>query len=324
MDYTHLRTRTDGNSGYTASISIGSGLHASGGSATVTASGSHTYWYYDSYTSGSRVPSSGVNTSSQNDGASWVISSNGNNRFSKSNNTLSHSSMGTNETTDTVYVKATNSNNSSATAQTYTSITNSRTRTDGNSGYTASISIGSGLAASGGSATVTASGSHTYWYYDSYTSGSRNPSSGVNASSQSDGASWVISSNGNNRFSKDGNTLIHSHMQANPTTDTVYVKATNSNNSGATAQTYTSIVNKIEYTSPSLEAQSVTETNLGSSFGGTTNKPTASSFNAYIEVENEFTSGSVIYTYPTGVNYSLSVDSYNGMYNYLRVYQFQQ
>lgn len=104
----------------TPSISIGSGLTAAGGSATVSHSVSNTMGQKRTYTSGSTdtqsVSRAGTTT--------IALTGNGNNRFSLSGNIISHSNMTTNVTTDTVTVTATNSGSSSKTATASASATN--------------------------------------------------------------------------------------------------------------------------------------------------------------------------------------------------------
>lgn len=107
----------------TPSISIGSGMTAAGGSATVSHSVTNTETYNVLYTSGP-----GPDQTRSVAGTSTIsITSNGNNRFSLSNNTLSHSNMETDATTDTVTVTAKNSGDASKTKSASTSITNSST-----------------------------------------------------------------------------------------------------------------------------------------------------------------------------------------------------
>ena len=104
----------------TPSISIGSGLTAAGGSATVSHSVSNTMGQKRTYTSGSTdtqsVSRAGTTT--------IALTGNGNNRFSLSGNIISHSNMTTNITTDTVTVTATNSGSPSKTATASASATN--------------------------------------------------------------------------------------------------------------------------------------------------------------------------------------------------------
>ena len=101
-------------------VSIGTGMTAAGGSATVTHSVSNTVTYYHLYTSKCEDPKSSGRT-----GTSTIkITSNGNNRFSLNGNTLSHSTMGTNETTDKVVITATNEDDKTKTATAEKSIEN--------------------------------------------------------------------------------------------------------------------------------------------------------------------------------------------------------
>lgn len=82
----------------TPTISIGSGLTAAGGSATISASVTNTETYNALYSSGAIGPNQ---TRSVGGSLSISMIANGNSRFSLSGNTITHSSMGINETTDT-------------------------------------------------------------------------------------------------------------------------------------------------------------------------------------------------------------------------------
>lgn len=108
----------------TPTISIGSGLTAAGGSATVSASVTNTETYNALYSSGATGPNQ---TRSVSGSLSISMTANGNSRFSLSGNTITHSSMGTNETTDTVTIKAVNDGDSSKSTTASKSITNSKT-----------------------------------------------------------------------------------------------------------------------------------------------------------------------------------------------------
>ena len=108
----------------TPTISIGSGLTAAGGSATVSASVTNTETYNALYSSGATGPNQ---TRSVGGSLSISMTANGNSRFSLSGNTITHSSMGTNETTDTVTIKAVNNGDNSKSATASKSITNSKT-----------------------------------------------------------------------------------------------------------------------------------------------------------------------------------------------------
>lgn len=220
----------DTPSNYVAIISIGNGITAAGGSATVTASASHTNTYTWAYTSGSKQEGQ---TESISDTSNVTEDSDPNNRFSYSNGALTHNSMGTTATTDTCTLRVRNASSTAITNTASVSVQNkieSYNTTDTN--YTASVSIGNGLTAAGGSATVTASGSHTHTSTPVYTSGMKGSTS---TTYPSDGATWSITTNGNNRFTINGNTLNHSSMGTTATTDTVVVTATNNNSATATA-----------------------------------------------------------------------------------------
>lgn len=150
----------------TPTISIGSGLTAAGGSATVSASVTNTETYNALYSSGAIGPNQ-----TRNVGGSLSISMtvNGNSRFSLSGNTITHSSMGTNETTDTITIKAVNDGDSSKSATASKNITNSKTVKSTSGGiYTygdviAGTVINGIIPASGGSATATAGNGSQTW-----------------------------------------------------------------------------------------------------------------------------------------------------------------
>jgi hypothetical protein len=107
----------------TPTVSIGSGLTAAGGSASVSASVTNTETYNALYGSGATGPNQTRNVSGS---LSIFMTANGNSRFNLSGNTITHSSMGTNETTDTVTIKAVNNGDSSKSATTSKSIVNSK------------------------------------------------------------------------------------------------------------------------------------------------------------------------------------------------------
>lgn len=147
-------------------ISIGSGLTAAGGSATVSASVTNTETYNALYSSGAIGPNQ---TRSVGGSLSISMTVNGNSRFSLSGNTITHSSMGTNETTDTITIKAVNDGDSSKSATASKSITNSKTVKSTSGGiYTygnviAGIVTNGIIPASGGSATATAGNGTQSW-----------------------------------------------------------------------------------------------------------------------------------------------------------------
>lgn len=150
----------------TPTISIGSGLTAAGGSATVSASVTNTETYNALYSSGATGPNQ---TRSVGGSLSISMTANGNNRFSLSGNTITHSSMGTNETTDTVTIKAVNDGNSSKSSTASKSIVNSKTVKSTSGGVytygniTAGAITNATIPASGGSATATAGNSSQTW-----------------------------------------------------------------------------------------------------------------------------------------------------------------
>lgn len=150
----------------TPTISIGSGLTAAGGSATVSASVTNTETYNALYSSGAIGPNQ---TRSVGGSLSISMTANGNSRFSLSGNTITHSSMGTNETTDTVTIKAINDGDSSKSATASKSIVNSKSVKSTSGGiYTYGDVIAGTITngiipASGGSATATAGNGTQSW-----------------------------------------------------------------------------------------------------------------------------------------------------------------
>lgn len=150
----------------TPTISIGSGLTAAGGSATVSASVTNTETYNALYSSGSTGPNQ---TRSVGGSLSISMTANGNSRFSLSGNTITHSSMGTNETTDTITIKAVNDGDSSKSATASKSITNSKTVKSTSGGIYTYGDVIAGtvtngiIPASGGSATAKAGNGTQSW-----------------------------------------------------------------------------------------------------------------------------------------------------------------
>lgn len=150
----------------TPTISIGSGLTAAGGSATVSASVTNTETYNALYSSGAIGPNQ---TRSIGGSLSISMTVNGNSRFSLSGNTITHSSMGTNETTDTITIKAVNDGDSSKSATASKSITNSKTVKSTSGGIytygniTAGTITNATIPASGGSATAKAGNGTQSW-----------------------------------------------------------------------------------------------------------------------------------------------------------------
>lgn len=165
----------------TPTVSIGSGLTAAGGSASVSASVTNTETYNALYSSGAIGPNQ---TRSVGGSLSISMTVNGNSRFSLSGNTITHSSMGTNETTDTITIKAVNDGDSSKSATASKSITNSKTVKSTSGGVytygniTAGTITNATIPASGGSATAKAGNGTQSWNKSAtittyqYTSGS--------------------------------------------------------------------------------------------------------------------------------------------------------
>ena len=184
-------------------VSIGSGLTAAGGSATVSASVTNTETYNALYSSGATGPNQ---TRSVGGSLSIFMTANGNSRFSLSGNTITHSSMGTNETTDTITIKAVNDGDSSKSSTASKSITNSKTVKSTSGGIYTYGDVIAGtvtngiIPASGGSATATAGNGTQNWSKSAtittyqYDSGSTKDITTENASSGTNNVSPSIAS----------------------------------------------------------------------------------------------------------------------------------
>lgn len=184
-------------------ISIGSGLTATGGSATVSASVTNTETYNALYSSGATGPNQ---TRSVGGSLSISMTVNGNSRFSLSGNTITHSSMGTNETTDTITIKAVNNGDNSKSATASKSITNNKTVKSTSGGVytygniTAGTITNATIPASGGSATAKAGNGTQNWSKSAtittyqYDSGSTQNVTTENASSGTNNVSPSIAS----------------------------------------------------------------------------------------------------------------------------------
>lgn len=150
----------------TPTVSIGSGLTAAGGSATVSASVTNTETYNTLYSSGATGPNQ---TRSVGGSLSISMTVNGKSRFSLSGNTITHSSMGTNITTDTVTIKAVNDGDSSKSATASKTIVNIRIGSSTSGGVYTYGNITAGtitnaiIPASGGSARATAGKGTQSW-----------------------------------------------------------------------------------------------------------------------------------------------------------------
>lgn len=151
----------------TPTISIGSGLTAAGGSATVSASVTNTETYNALYSSGATGPNQ---TRSVGGSLSISMTANGNSRFSLSGNTITHNSMGTNETTDTAKFRCYNESDRTKYIDDSISVSN-RIESYNYGSWNISISANpTSLPATGGTSTITSSCSRSKTPV--YTSGS--------------------------------------------------------------------------------------------------------------------------------------------------------
>lgn len=233
----------------TPTISIGSGLTAAGGSATVSASVTNTETYNTLYSSGATGPNQ---TRSIGGSLSISMTANGNSRFSLSGNTITHSSMGTNETTDTITIKAVNDGDSSKSATASKSITNSKIvkSTSGGVykyGYVTSGPITNAtIPASGGSATAKAGNGTQNWSKSAtittyqYDSGSTKDVITENASSGTNNVSPSIASIEATASSKGTTVSSQTTIKSQPV-----IWSANGESAGATMYIYQE-ANKIE------------------------------------------------------------------------------
>lgn len=233
----------------TPTISIGSGLTAAGGSATVSASVTNTETYNTLYSSGATGPNQ---TRSVGGSLSISMTANGNSRFSLSGNTIIHSSMGTNETTDTVTIKAVNDGDSSKSATASKSITNSKTVKSISGGVYKYGYVTSGpitnatIPASGGSATAKAGNGTQNWSKSAtittyqYDSGSTKDVTTENASTGTNNVSPSIASIEATASSKETTVSSQTTIKSQPV-----IWSANGESAGATMYIYQE-ANKIE------------------------------------------------------------------------------
>lgn len=233
----------------TPTISIGSGLTAAGGSATVSASVTNTETYNALYSSGAIGPNQ---TRSVGGSLSISMTANGNSRFSLSGNTITHSSMGTNETTDTVTIKAVNNGDNSKSATVSKSITNSKTVKSTSGGVytygniTAGTITNATIPASGGSATAKAGNGTQSWSKSAtittyqYDSGSTQNVTTENASSGTNNVSPSIASIEATASSKGTTVSSQTTIKSQPV-----IWSANGESAGATMYIYQE-ANKIE------------------------------------------------------------------------------
>lgn len=138
----------------TPTVSIGSGLTAAGGSAKVSASVTNTETYNALYSSGATGPNQ---TRSVSGSVSISMTTNGHSRFSLSGNTITHSSMGTNETTDTAKFRCYNESDRTKYVDDSISVSN-RIESYNYGSWNISISANpTSLPATGGTSTITSS-----------------------------------------------------------------------------------------------------------------------------------------------------------------------
>lgn len=233
----------------TPTISIGSGLTAAGGSATVSASVTNTETYNALYSSGATGPNQ---TRSVGGSLSIFMTANGNSRFSLSGNTITHSSMGTNETTDTITIKAVNDGDSSKSATASKSITNSKTVESTSGGIYTYGDVIAGtvthgiIPASGGSATATAGNGTQSWNKSAtittykYTSGATKDVTTEKASSGTNNVSPSIASIEATASSKGTTVSSQTTIKSQPV-----IWSANGESAGATMYIYQE-ANKIE------------------------------------------------------------------------------
>lgn len=233
----------------TPTISIGSGLTAAGGSATVSASVTNTETYNALYSSGATGPNQ---TRSVGGSLSISMTVNGNSRFSLSGNTITHSSMGTNETTDTITIKVVNDGDSSKSATASKSITNSKTVKSISGGVYKYGYVTSGpitnatIPASGGSATAKAGNGTQNWSKSAtittyqYDSGSTKDVTTENASSGTNNVSPSIASIEATASSKGTTVSSQTTIKSQPV-----IWSANGESAGATMYIYQE-ANKIE------------------------------------------------------------------------------
>lgn len=230
-------------------VNIGSGLTAAGGSATVSVSVTNTETYNTLYSSGATGPNQ---TRSIGGSLSISMTANGNSRFSLSGNTITHSSMGTNETTDTITIKAVNDGDSSKSATASKSITNSKIvkSTSGGVykyGYVTSGPITNAtIPASGGSAIAKAGNGTQNWSKSAtittyqYDSGSTKDVTTENASSGTNNVSPSIASIEATASSKGTTVSSQTTIKSQPV-----IWSANGESAGATMYIYQE-ANKIE------------------------------------------------------------------------------
>ena len=168
---------------------------------------------------------------------------------------------------------------------------------------TPTITIGDGLTAAGGSATVTCTVKNTMGTKTVYTSGYTTTST-----KQVDGsASWSIVSQscagGGTRFTKSGNTLVHSTMGTNEGVDTVSLKSVNN---GDTTKTNSNGKGVVNYKQHTLTGMNVLYNNALPSNGSTSSpNVTYSTFYVYLSgASGSTTSGNTLSSIGVGTTFT--------------------
>ena len=297
-------------------VSIGTGITAGGGSATVTSSVSNTRtYYYTSGSTGSVVSEKGtVNLSISSQFFSTSSSATSGNslaRYSISGTKLSHTSMEKNIGYDYCTVKATNAGSSSKTATTTTKVQNSR-----GSYYVTSYgkptkpTLTSSLTAGGGSATASGSTVTNSTRRD-YTSGSYDTSteSGtvayyVNSQYFSTSAS-ATSGTSISRFSISSSTVSHSTMAKNEGYDYCNVVAKNASDTSKVSDASNTISIQNKKTIGTAKLQNSSQ-NLYSVSGSS---PSNVTITYEIYSIDTYSSGATGYTNKSGVTASVSCSS---------------
>ena len=221
----------DTPSNYTATISIGSGINCTGGTATVSASAKHTNTFTWAYTSGYKLTGQ---TETITDTANVTEDSDPNNRYSYSNGTLSHTSMnGSPGATDNCTLRVRNASSTATTNTASVSVSNSLSSTEW---YTPSVTITPSSASVGSAATSTS------FTASASQSGKNNYCAGDTASTSNSSFTYDWSSSDSTNFSVNTSGTVTISANPNDTTRsaTITLKATGAGSkSGSTTATIT-------------------------------------------------------------------------------------
>ena len=269
---------------------ITNNLTAAGGSISWTAGSAYHYRRskftndsgYIEYSSGTKVTDSVTSSAS------------GNSRFSisNSNRTATHSSMGTNSTTDTITVTWKNSSDTSVTTSDSASITNSYTTSTETYGYAVTAgSITNNLTAAGGSASWSAGSAYHYkrtiYTYDSGSTSSSSATTVVD--------SVTSSASGGSRFTIDNTnrSATHSSMGTTETTDTLTVTWANASDTSVSATDSVSVSNSVESMSYEDEGLWIIDDLIPASGGSVSGNGV--SVTDYLDFAITYSSGSIGY-----------------------------